>query len=414
LIELRNPAAQSDTHISVKMVWAATLPFANLNVGLKHSKDKVATTKKTNREIEERYVSEDHDISQERSDFLLPQVLDFITQKQWMNLQPEYQRRQVWERTKQSRFIESLLMNLPIPPIFLFETEYSRYEVMDGQQRLSSIVAFYENRLKLAGLEHWKELNGKFFADLPQKVQRGLDRRRISAVVLQTSSITKDELRRIVFERLNTGGQKLNAQELRNCVYSSPFASLLVELAGYSVFNDLCDIPRYDDHFVGNRASAELSDNTLFKRMIDCELVLRFFALRDRKNIKGSVKAILDKCMDTNCSADKSQLEKQAADFKSRIDLAFALLGQDAFKIKEGGDGKQNLSQPYYDAVMVACDRLFDRRTELLRKKAALRKMLKDELSKSINYELIVGRANTAESIKKRLDFVEGCFVSAL
>lgn len=372
--------------------------------------------KKTNREIEERYISEDRDISQERSDFLLPQVLDFVSHKQWMNLQPEYQRRQVWEKPKQSRFIESLLMNLPIPPIFLFESEYNRYEVMDGQQRLSSIVGFYENRLKLTGLEHWTELNGKFFSDLPQKVQRGLDRRRISAVVLQTSSASKDsdELRRIVFERLNTGGQKLNAQELRNCVYSSPFASLLVKLAGYAVFDDLCGIPRYDDHFVDDRASAELSENTLFKRMIDCELVLRFFALREKKNIKGSVKSILDKCMEVNRSADQKQLQTMEKEFKSRADLAYELLGLDAFKIKESGGGKLNLSQPYYDAVMVACDRLFDRREALLKKKSTLRKKLRDELSEDGVYELIVGRANTAESIKKRLEFIQECFESVL
>lgn len=96
-------------------------------------------TKKTDREIEDRYVSEDRDISQERSDFLLPQVLDFIVQKQWMNIKPEYQRRQVWEKPKQSRFIESLLMNLPIPPIFLFESEYSRYEVMDQCSEVKEI-----------------------------------------------------------------------------------------------------------------------------------------------------------------------------------------------------------------------------------------------------------------------------------
>lgn len=376
----------------------------------------MATAKKTNREIEDRYVSEDREISQERSDFLLPQVLDFVSHKQWMNLQPEYQRRQVWEKPKQSRFIESLLMNLPIPPIFLFEPEYNRYEVMDGQQRLSSIVAFYENRLKLSGLEHWTELNGKFFSDLPQKVQRGLDRRRISAVVLQTSSNSKesDELRRIVFERLNTGGQKLNAQELRNCVYSSPFASLLVKLAGNSIFNDLCGMPRYEDHFIDDHASTELAENTLFKRMIDCELVLRFFAFREKKNIKGSVKSILDRCMDLNRSANELLLQMMESEFKSRIEFAHELLGIDAFKIKEGGEGKLTLSQPYYDAVMVACDRLFEKRSNLLKKKIILRKKLKDELSKNDVYELIVGRANTADSIKKRLELIEACFESVL
>jgi hypothetical protein len=243
----------------------------------------MATNSKTEREIESRYADEDKEISQERNDFLLPQVIDFVRTRQWMNLQPEYQRRQVWDKKKQSLFIESLLMNLPIPPVFLYEPEYSRYEVMDGQQRLSAIVGFYQNRLKLTGLDHWKELNGRFYEDLPVKVQRGLDRRRISAVVLQSASSSSkaEELRRIVFERLNTGGQKLNAQELRNCVYAGSFAQLLVKLAGFSLFNDMWGIPRYEDYLLKGRARPELADNPLYKRMIDCELVLRFFAFRD-------------------------------------------------------------------------------------------------------------------------------------
>lgn len=386
----------------------------------------MATKKPTNKEIEERYVEEDLLISQERNDFLLPQVIDFVAQKKWMNLQPEYQRRQVWDKPKQSRFIESLLMNLPTPPVFLFEPEYSRYEVMDGQQRLSSIVAFYENRLKLTGLEYWPELIGKYYADLPVKVQRGLDRRRVSAIVLQSKTKgrdefgpqseikNEDELRRIVFERLNTGGQKLNAQELRNCVYASPFASLLIELAGYPVFNDLLEIPRYEDHFRDGRVSAVLAENSLFKRMTDCELVLRFFAFREKKNIKGSVKSILDKCMANNRKLDELDVEPLGDVFRSRIDFAYELLGVDAFKLKSVETGRPTFSQPYYDAIIVACDRLFDRKSELLRKKLPLRKSLVKAVFNHEAYELIVGRANTADAIRNRLDFVEKTFAEVL
>lgn len=376
----------------------------------------MATNKPTNKEIEERYVEEDMQISQERSDFLLPQILDFVTQKKWMNLQPEYQRRQVWDRPKQSRLIESLLMNLPTPPVFLFEPEYNRYEVMDGQQRLSSIVSFYDNRLKLTGLEYWPELTGKYYADLPLKVQRGLDRRRMSAVVLQSNNRGRDEdeLRRIVFERLNTGGQKLNAQELRNCIYSSPFASLLVELAGHPTFNDLLDIPRYEDHFIDDQVSAELAANSLFKRMTDCELVLRFFAFRERKNIKGSVKTILDRCMAKNRSLRSSELDIMGHDFRSRVDLVRDLLGADALKLTAPDGEKASVSQPYYDAIIVACDRLFKSKSDLLRRRTALRQVLSKEVSKPANYELIVGRANTSDAIRSRLDFVEQQFASVL
>ena len=374
----------------------------------------MAADKKTDKEIEERYAREDREIAQERNDFLLPQIIDFVDKKQWMNLQPEYQRRQVWEKKRQSEFIESLLMNLPIPPVFLFEPEYSRYEVMDGQQRLSALCAFYANRLVLKGLEHWKELNGKTYADLPVKVQRGLDRRRISAVVLQnaTNSANAEELRRIVFERLNTGGQKLNAQELRNCVYSGRFSNLLVELAGFNIFNDLIGVPRYDDHFRSGQVSAQLSQNPLFKRMIDCEIVLRFFSLRNESQIKGAMKSILDRCMENNQHIDEKQAVVMAADFKSRVELAYKIFGKEAFRVDFDPEGK--VSQPYYDAVIIACDRTYDFRAALVRNKATLKKNLLAVFSDDENYELLVGRGNTAKAIQSRLKLVESIFRGVL
>jgi len=265
-------------------------------------------------------------------------------------------------------------------------------------------------------MEHWTELNGKHYADLPPLVQRGIDRRRISAVVLQANSPSADteELRRIVFERLNTGGQKLNAQELRNCLYSSGFSSLLVTLAGYRIFNDLWEIPRYEDHISGGHASQVLAENPLYKRMVDCELVLRFFAFREKKNIKGSVKSIMDKCMQTNRSLDAKELADLAQIFRSRIDLAHEIFGVAAFKIRDTEKGKEKTSQPFYDAIVIACDRQFDNGQKLISKKTALRKLIGKALGNQENYELIVGRANTAEAIKNRLDLVESYFIQMI
>lgn len=359
--------------------------------------------------IEQRYAEDDRGISQERLDFLLPQIIDFVQTKKWMNLQPEYQRRQVWDKKKQSLFIESLLMNLPIPPVFLFEPEYNRYEVMDGQQRLSSIVALYDNKLKLTGLESWGELNGKYWYELPEVIRRGLDRRRMSAVVLRGNQTEKDEeLRRIVFERLNTGGQKLNAQELRNCIYSGPFAGLIERLAGFTTFNDLWEIPRYEDHYRNDRVDSTLAENSTFKRMQDCELVLRFFALRDKKNIKGSMKSILDDFMEKNRNPGDDVLEDMAEAFESRILLAQELLGDDAFKLRD------KLSIPYYDSIIIACDKEFGRGDELVAQKARLQAKLERMAAIEENHALITGKANTADAIKSRLDLVQSVFASVL
>src|SRR4029078_3619948 len=101
-----------------------------------------------------------------------------------MNLRPLYQRRPRWDAERQSRLIESFIINIPVPPVFLYEQSYNSYEVMDGQQRISSIQSFYENRLILKGLDLWPELNGRTYATLPSKIRAGIDRRSLSSIVL--------------------------------------------------------------------------------------------------------------------------------------------------------------------------------------------------------------------------------------
>src|SRR5437762_9269499 len=108
--------------------------------------------KLTPHQIEKMYDSGENRVTQERSDFLLPQILEYVREEKWLNIRPEYQRRLVWDRRKKSLFIESLLMNIPIPPVFLYEYDLNRYEVMDGQQRLNAVLDFYDNTLVLTGL----------------------------------------------------------------------------------------------------------------------------------------------------------------------------------------------------------------------------------------------------------------------
>lgn len=372
--------------------------------------------KKSAAEIEQLYESGDFHVVQERSDFLLPQINDFVKKERWINTRPEYQRRLVWDRKKKSRLIESLLMNIPVPPIFLFEHDLNRYEVMDGQQRLNSIMEFYSNELKLSGLEHWGVLNGMTYSQLPPKIQRGLDRRRISATVLLNESggglEGARELRRQIFDRLNTGGQKLNAQELRNCLYSSGFNELVVKLAGNPTFNDLWGIPRYRDNIRKEQVSELLRENTFYKRMQDVEIVLRFFAFRGPKSrISGAVKSILDKRMEDGLSYTPQRLLEEQRSFEMAIDYSFRSLGLNAFKLPELGGGYGKHSQPLYDAIVVAFDRLAGEGERLVARKAKLRKAIDETVLKNAkSRDLFIGKANTAQSIKDRLDLMERAF----
>lgn len=379
---------------------------------------KIIKTRQVIKNLEEKFADTAFRLSQERNDFLLPQILDFVRKKRWMNLRPEYQRRLVWDATKRSLFIESLLLNIPIPPLFLYEHELSRYEVMDGQQRLTTVVDFYENKFALKGLEKWQEINGFCYKDLPKTLKRGLDRRRLSATVLLVEGSgqnvpNKNDIRKIVFERLNTGGTQLNAQELRNCLYESKFNELLIQLARGKLFAQLWEIPPYEDNVDkhGN-LSRDLSTNRLYCRMLDCEIVLRFFAFRRRSNIKGSVRSMLDGCMEDYMGLSESEIDTHRQVFESRLKLAYDIFGERTFRYADE-DETLKLSQPLYDGIMVALDHLWDKSQELLSKKREIRDAVDTLLRRKKAYEVIVGRPNTAKAIMNRLDLLASTIKSA-
>ena len=117
-------------------------------------------------------------------------------------------------------------MNVPIPPVFLYEYSYGQYEVMDGLQRLSTIHEFYRDQLVLQDLTEWSELNGRVCSTLPANIRAGIDRRYLSSIILlQETARSGDhaqQLKQLVFERINSGGEKLTPQESRNAIYPGP------------------------------------------------------------------------------------------------------------------------------------------------------------------------------------------------
>src|SRR5437016_4100548 len=138
----------------------------------------------TDNEIEKAYQNLSFRVIYQSNNFFLPQIKDLINSKEVINLRPEYQRRLRWSTKKKSLLIESLLLNIPVPPVFFFESDLARYEVMDGQQRLNAIHDFLGNNFALTGLEKLNFLDGRRYNKLPPRLRRGLDRASISAIVL--------------------------------------------------------------------------------------------------------------------------------------------------------------------------------------------------------------------------------------
>ena len=206
----------------------------------------IDNTTKTDEEINEKYLKGEVRIVTEQARYPLSTIKDMFNGKDYI-LNPDFQRRLRWDRIKQSKLIESFIINVPIPPIFLYEKDYSVYEVMDGLQRITAIKEFYEDKYALEGLEIWPELNSKKYSSLPEQVRKGIDRRYISSIILLKETAKDSEaakaLKQLVFSRINSGGAKLEDQEYRNALYPGPFNDLTIELARNQTFCDIFDIP---------------------------------------------------------------------------------------------------------------------------------------------------------------------------
>lgn len=175
---------------------------------------------------------------------------------------PAYQRRFRWDDRRQSRFIESLLIGLPIPFLFFADIQDGRLEVVDGMQRLSTCKAFLNDELVLVGLERLSELDGFSYSNLPKAQQRRLRNRTIRSVVLSQKASEDD--RRDLFDRINTGSLIAEPVETRRGSVMGPVTDLLDKLATDERFLRLCP----------------MSEAARRKREGE-ELITRFFAFGD-------------------------------------------------------------------------------------------------------------------------------------
>ncbi|RYH74449.1 DUF262 domain-containing protein [Flavobacteriaceae bacterium 144Ye] len=370
---------------------------------------------KKEKEIQKKMSTGIFNLVQDRHDFLLPHVIDLIKNKGWLNIQPEYQRRRVWNVKRKSKLIESILMNIPIPPIFLLETNYRDYEVMDGQQRLDALVSFFNDEFELTDLTHWSELNGYSYGKLPSIVQRGLERRRISAITVMVENFIDDkekvDLRSLVFERLNTGGMQLNSQEIRNCVYYGSFNNLLIELSSLDLFTDVWGIPNHEGT---DKISDELKENALFKRMGDCEIVLRFFAISESSHLKDSLSKMMDECMKRNMDISNNELDKLKQKFIDALSLSKEVFGEDTFKLTNPESNRTYTLKNLYDAIMVVFYELKGKKEIILKNKKKIQKRIETFFSKQENFESLSRRKGNAKEIKEMKKIIKDIILDVI
>jgi len=249
---------------------------------------------------------------------------------------PSFQRRFVWTLSQSSKLIESFLLGLPVPSIFLYkEKESQKLLVIDGQQRLKTIFGYFKNLfpdtrktfyLKDVNLK-WKS---KSFSGLSEPDKRRLKDSVLRAVIVEQLDPKDNTSIFHIFQRLNTGGTILRPQEIRNCIYQGEFNNLLIDLNKKKEWREIIGLPNLD------------------KRMRDVELILRFLALRyEYENYRKPMKDFLSNFM--NEYKDKTIKVKEFREvFEKTVSAIYKNLGSKLFRVKRG------ISATVLDSVMVA------------------------------------------------------------
>lgn len=292
--------------------------------------------------LEEKYRKQMRQIYPQKIELPISTLQQMISDQ--ITLNPEFQRRGRWDNKRRSRFIESLIMNVPVPPVFLGEDEYGSYVVLDGRQRLTALHEFLGNIYELEGLTVWSELNTKRYSDLVKEgLHKALTRRFIPAILLLKES--SPEVKYDVFDRLNTGGVRANEMEIRNAIFRGGFTMMLHELSGMVAFRRLWGIP-VDQN--------KLADDPIYSAMEDVEFVLRFFAVQDANKIDGRFKDYLSfylKQRNEAYASDPALADKDRGMFEHAVLNATNLLGEEAF-MRKSKDGKDRRSAPLSDAIL--------------------------------------------------------------
>jgi hypothetical protein len=291
-------------------------------------------------------------------DLAVSELVAQITNEE-LHLNPVYQRRYVWDDVKASKLIESLLINVPIPVIYLAEEDDGTRSTIDGQQRLRSIHRYLDNQFSLKGLDVLTELNGSRFHELSQTEQRLIRKRAIRCIVIGEES--HPDIRFDVFERLNTGSVALTSQEIRNSAYRGSFNEALHELADLDIFR----------RCLSNRANT---------RMASEELVLRFFALDESLvEYRPSLKLFLSHYMRDNRGLDEDALAAKRHRFIGTTEKVYAVFEGNSFK-RAVIEGKKiswlsQINSALYDVVMLNFARLLEPPEELRQHRARIRSM---------------------------------------
>ncbi len=324
-------------------------------------------------------------------------------------VKPELQRKYVWDRREASRFIDSILLGLPVPSIFLAQTPDEKLLIIDGYQRIMTIRDYvrgvFSGDEKAFALSRTDKVNkrwqGKHFLELTEAEQRRIRNTTIHAIIFAQQKEPQDEDTSLfqVFERINTSGRTLTAQEIRNCVAQGAFNKLLIKLNNHSTWRRLFGLPQPDP------------------RMRDMEYILRFFALSS-ENYKQStqerlsLRKFLDIYMKNHAALsehDEAQMEQR---FIRSIEMANEFFGNTAFQNISPSDNTKyvpKFSPTIFDSLLIAIDSAISRSIDNIGNPMENKlHLLRDDRYKFVISQETMRRTSINDRINKASNFLFG------
>ena len=310
-----------------------------------------------------------------------------------IDLEPDFQRLSVWDSKRRCRFIESLLLKIPIPVFYVVADEQENWSVVDGIQRISTVYDYVTDKFPLSQLEYLSQLDGMKHSELSRRMQRRIDETEFVVNVIEPG--TSEDVMFNIFRRINTGGMPLRGQEIRNALYPGPVREYLKELAETKEF-------------------LKATANSIKKaRMADRECVLRFVAFYatpweeyDANDLNG----YLCRAMEHINAMTLERRNSISKDFKKAMQAAYDLFGQDAFrKRKSQDDSRRPISKALFEAWSVQLARCSPEQIRELVTKSEkvidrfLTLMNQDgDFDKAISYS-----TGTPQRVKKRFSTIE-------
>lgn len=266
---------------------------------------------------------------------LLDQIANGTIFLQPLSERPGFQRRYVWSNVLASRLIESILLNVPIPPCYLSQNSEYELDVIDGQQRLMSIWRFMDNQFSLVGLEVFQEFNGCRFHKLPSNIQRKLKTHTLRLIAVTNES--HPDVKFDVFQRLNTNTVPLNAQELRNCMFRGALNELLKDVVAYEPW------------------LAIMRKRTPDKRMRDEELALRFFSfyIRGPESYATPLKGWLNQTASEGMHFSAATIDDLRRTWMRAIDVSLIWFGSDECFRRPQTTKPLPINRALFDLVML-------------------------------------------------------------